>query len=272
MKTIIGLVVGVSLLLVSGGCGGRAQVQQSFSSPAKLIRIQGIVQGKLDALDADLAAAAESLAGTGLSGAEARAVLEDLCGKHAYAIDVCTIDTSGRMVTVFPEEYTSAEGTDISGQAQVAKMIETKQPVMSGLFRAVEGMRAVDIQHPIMTSDDGFIGSVSMLIRPAGFLARSVAPSVRSGPWDCWAMDTTGVILYDADEEEIGRNLFTDPMYLGFPEVVELGRGIAAKPSGEGSYRFLSSGLNRPVKKRAFWLSAGLHGTEWRIVLVREIQ
>jgi hypothetical protein len=84
-------------------------------------------------------------------------------------------------------------------------------------------------------------------------------------------MATDGLIHYDPDPEEVGRNLFTDPLYAPYVQLLVLGERIASEKSGTGTYEFLGPGLVDPVVKRAWWATVGLHGAEWRMVVVRAV-
>ena len=61
--------------------------------------------------------------------------------------------------------------------------------------------------------------------------------------------------------------LFSDPVYAGYENLLELGKKIAATPSGEGSYIFLAPELKNKVIKNAVWRTVKLHNREWRVVL-----
>ena len=116
------------------------------------------------------------------------------------------------MVAVEPEAYQEYEGLNISDQDHVIRLQETQAPVLSLAFRAVEGFDAAALQWPIFAPDGELSGSVSMLIRPGSLLATLIAPQVQGFPIDVWVMQPDGLVLYDPDVEEIGRNLFTDPL------------------------------------------------------------
>jgi hypothetical protein len=75
------------------------------------------------------------------------------------------------------------------------------------------------------------------------------------------------MIVYDRDKEEIGKRLFSDPIYAASGNLLELGRKIAANPSGEGSYIYYAAGTKEKVIKKARWETVRLHGREWRVVL-----
>jgi hypothetical protein len=239
--------------------------------PPVLLELQGAIQAVLDRMDADLAAAAENLTTAGLTSSDTRAILNELCQRHAYVVDCATIDRNGTMLVAEPESYREFEGSDISQQEQIIRLRQTWQPVLSQTFHAVEGFDAVALQWPIFAPDGKLSGSVSMLIRPGSLLATLITPEVQGFPIDVWVMQPDGLILYDPDVEEIGRNLFTDPLYQPFPELLALGAEIAADESGSGSYTFLGRGMSAPVEKSASWVTVGLHGTDWRVVATQVV-
>ncbi|MCK4735989.1 MAG: hypothetical protein KAT65_26275, partial [Methanophagales archaeon] len=240
-------------------------------TPPVLLKLQQTIQGVLDRMDEDLFAAAEKLSQTGLDSPETRVILAELCRKHPYVIECGTVDQNGTIVVVEPEAYKRFEGSNISQQEHIVKLHQTQQPVLSQAFRAVEGFDAVDLEWPVFSSEGNLIGLVGMLIRPESFLSTIIAPEVQGFPIDVWVMQTDGRILYDPDVEEIGRNLFEDPLYQPFTQLLSLGKKIAVESSGSGHYEFFGRGLIKEVKKRASWVTVGLHGTEWRLVVIQVV-
>jgi hypothetical protein len=242
--------------------------------PLVLLRLQSLVQEELDHLDDNVSLAAEKLASTGLGGPEARNILNEVCLKNPIVITCSAVDLNGIMVTVEPDAYRWAEGSNISDQKHVIEIQETHQPVLSSTFTAVEGFDAVVLEWPIFSPDGEMIGSVNALFRP-DLLLNSTAELWRQEVGDenvtAWAMATDGLIHYDPDPEEVGRNLFTDPLYAPYVQLLVLGERIASEKSGTGTYEFLGPGLVDPVVKRAWWATVGLHGAEWRMVVVRAV-
>lgn len=239
--------------------------------PPILAELEQEITLRLGKMDAELAAAAEGLSKTGLHGSGARKILHDLCRSAPYAVDCAAVNSSGRMLTVEPEEYRGFEGADISGQEQVFRLHESRKPVLSKVIRTVEGFDAVDMEYPVFSPQGEFMGSVSLLIRPESLLSAVAAPLVQGLPVDVWAMQKDGRILYDPDEEEVGRMLFDDPIYRPFPQLLSLGMTVSKERSGSGSYEFLGKGLKKPVKKEAYWGTVGLYDTEWRLVVTHTL-
>lgn len=223
----------------------------------------------LKALDRDLAEAAHRLATLNLKGEAARSVIRRLQERHAdCVIDASTISPRGVMLLVEPARYRSFEGTDISGQQQIKTLLRTRQPVMSRVFRTVEGMEAVDLEYPVFGPDGKYRGSVSVIFQPWVLIGKRVRDLVKGMPAEIWAMQPDGSIIYDADRDEVGRNLFTDATYQPFPELVQLGRRIAVAAEGRGSYSYFKAGSRQVVRKNAWWVSLTLHGMAWRLVSI----
>ena len=254
-----GVDTGALVSIAPGGSGG--------GEPAELSAASGDIQAALDRLDGDLAAAAKKLAVTGLDTPAARDVLRRLAAAHPDVVDFSTVSATGVMLAVEPQAYSSAEGSDISGQEQIVRLHKTLRPVLSKTFLAVEGFAAVDLEWPVSGDDGSLAGSVSALLQTDAFIGDIVDQVTLQADVDkLWAMDTDGLILYDPDAEQAGTNLFLDPMYQPYTDLLALGREIARRPTGSGSYEFLAKGSTTPIVKDATWDSVGLHGTQWRIV------
>lgn len=226
------------------------------------------VTAELDKVDQDVAKLAVKLSEKDFKAAETRKILGDLCRSYPYAVDCAIVDRDGKMVVVEPREYGKFEGADISAQEQVVRLRESKKPVLSNVFRSVEGYDAVDLEHPVFSHKGELAGSVSMLIRPESLFSFILTPVLQGMPVESFAMQKDGRILYDADTEEIGRMLFEDPSYRPFPQLIAVGAMISREKAGAGSYDYRQEGSAKLVKKDAHWTTVGLHGTEWRLVVM----
>jgi|GEM_PF-617296 SagB-type dehydrogenase family enzyme len=244
-----------------------ARAQGVMETPPVLTKLRYEISLAFASIDRSLTDAVTKLSITGTEGEEARKVLGQLCMAHPYAVDCAIVSSEGRMTMVEPQEYRKFEGSDISKQEQVATLRKTKKPVLSDTFRSVEGLAAVDIEYPLFSRENKFIGSVSMLIKPEVFLGSIMGAPTKGLPGDTFVMQRDGYILYDTGKEQIGKNTFDSPLYKSFPQLLALGKRMTAERSGSGSYEFLEPGLKGPVKKLAHWVTVGLYGGEWRLVV-----
>lgn len=240
-----------------------------WPSEDKLDEVAGALETHLDTLDTDLANAATEIAQTGLDGDATRSTLAALAAEYPTVADVSTISPEGIIVAVEPEEYRGAEGADISDQTQVIAVLQDQQPVMSALFTAVEGFPALDFEYPLLLDSES-VGSVSMLIKPADYFAEIIAPLIEGTGYLCMVVQTDGVILYDVDLDQIGRDTFSDPLYADYPELLAFAESYLATREGTGTYSFLSSQTGQTVRKYARWTTVEFHGTQWRVLLIRE--
>ena len=222
------------------------------------------IDSTLAEIDIDLKAAAQTLSNTDLKADAARKILNGLRKYRPYVIDCSIIDADGVKITVEPAEYKQYEGVNRSDLPHVIALLKNKKPVMSNVYHSAEGIHAVSIGYPIFSDKGEFLGAVRMLIRHEDFLK----PLVKDEPCKIWVMQKNGLIVYDADPEEIGKNMFSDPMFSPFDDLISFSKTVVSSKSGAGSYSFYIDGLKdkRLAEKIAAWDTAGLYGTEWRVV------
>lgn len=240
----------------------------STELPPILSALEKETSAELDRMDQDVARLARNISERGLKTDQTRRMLGVLCRTYKYATDCSFVDRNGRMVIVEPEEYAGFEGSDISTQEQVMRLHESRKAVLSNAFRAVEGFYAVDLEYPVISPHGELEGSVSVLIRPESLFSHIITPALRGMPAEAFVMQKDGRILYDEDRGEVGRMLFEDPMYKQFPQLTAFGTLISKEKNGAGSYDFMQRGAKKVVKKDAHWTTVGLHGTEWRLVVM----
>jgi len=243
--------------------------QQSQTDPPAILGIlKKAIDGSLKKIDGYLIVASKKAALGGLKGKKTERALGGLCRSVPGSIDCATVDPGGRMVAVMPAEYKKYNGTDIGGQEQVTRLQKTGKPVISNVFRSVEGIDAVDIEYPVYLKNRELAGAVSLLVRPDVLLASIIVPALEGLPREAWMMQKDGRILYDKDAKQIGLMLFEDPLYRPYENLLAAGRKIASDRKGKGSYEFLSVGKQGPVRKDIIWDTLELYGTEWRLVVV----
>ncbi|MDD5019641.1 MAG: hypothetical protein PHH75_04810 [Candidatus Omnitrophica bacterium] len=236
---------------------------------AILGRLQQRLETVVGVLSEEAQTAADRISAADVAEEDTRSVLKDLCGALDYSVDCAYIDARGVMVYIEPEDYRAHEGKDISGQEHFARLRETGLPVFSGVFRAVEGFDALDYEHPVSASDGKWQGSVSVLMKPADFIALALGPEMDGLPYEVMVMQTDGLVLY-GDEKEIGRRVFTDPMYKDFPSLLELCGRVVKEETGEGTYIFTGKKTDRPREKKAYWTTANAGDHAWRLLLIVE--
>lgn len=221
----------------------------------------------LTRIDASLSRGLDTKRGTLNTEGEIRGLLTDILRREPAVITASYIDLAGILRYIEPREYKNVEGSNISAQEHVIGMMKKPEPVFSQGFQAVEGFTAVVIAHPVPGSKKGYRGSINLVLRP-DFLVEPLLKNLSIPPeYELWIMQTDGQIIYDEDSDEIGRMLFSDPLYAHYESLRQLGKKIAANPSGQGEYIFEAPGKKGKAIKTASWDTVKLHRREWRVVL-----
>lgn len=248
-----------------------------------LLRFQADVQGSMTDLDSDVANAAQNLSTIGLEGDAAREVLRKLLETNSNLVEASTFSKEGKIIVAECRECEGSEGADISSQEVVANFLKTKTPTFSKQMLLAEGYNAIVLEYPVFSPQGEFLGGTSAIIEPDKLLDRLASPllhfnaSTQSSTTDYtfWVMDLDGLLLYDEDSSQIGRNLLEDPLYESFPSLLELvEQRIIIEQSGHGYYSFFqeTGGNKAEVTKECYWTTAVLHGTEWRLVINKVVQ
>lgn len=250
----------LSLILCQTGIA-----QNVEDAPAMLKNVKERVERAFYSIDFHLEKAAKKLSKSKASPFEIRAMLNEVKKSAPYMVDCAYIDQDGNIMAVEPASP-GIEGTNISYQDHFILVRQTKMPVVSKCFLAVEGFYAEVIQYPII-SGGSFIGSISALIRPETLLNLVVENELKGTDLNVWLMQDDGRIIYDKDNEEIGKNLFEDKYYQPFEDLLRVGRMITSEADGVSEYVFYAKGSKNKVNKKAYWSTIDMYGTKWKIVL-----
>lgn len=110
-----------------------------------------------------------------------------------------------------------------------------------------------------------------MVFVPEELITQVVEYEVQGTPHSFQVIEADALSLCDPDPDEIGRETFNETRYAEFPSIGGVARHTAANRSGYDTYSFYSTGFGRIVEKETFWSTAGLHGTEWRVMVIGEV-
>ena len=266
--------------------------------PFMLLQIQADVQGSLNNLDADVANADQNLSMAGLEGNAARQVLNKLLDTNSNLVEALTFGKDGKIISVVEckgckgIEDNNTSGRDIlslhsngnlsqSAIEVINQVLKTRAPAFSKVFKTMKGINGTGLAYPVISPQGVLLGGIYTTIEPVKLLNAMVAPqlhfniSTRSNITDYsfWMLLSDGLVAYDRDESQIGKNLFEDPLYKPFPSLLDLGKRIITERSGHGNYSFqVTEGNKKVVTKDTYWTTASLHGREWRLVITKITQ
>ena len=253
------LVIAIPFL---SGCG---KSEEPEPSPPGLDEIVNGLDATFTRLNNDMVAQAGLVIQNHSDTAAIRTALIDMCRRSTFAHEFAFVTPEGLLQIAEPHIYHNLQGTDVSASAHIVRSFESLQPVLSKAYNTEGGMGVAAIVHPVV-QDSLAIGGVFALFRPRTILARIIEPYIKSKWFEIMVFETGGTVLYDQDAAEIGQNIFTDSLYLQFPEFQSAAREIVSVQRGDVSYRFFSAGTGIPVYRHAWWRSFSLYGTEWKIL------
>jgi hypothetical protein len=240
--------------------------------PTLLIHDVSSINSELQKLDSLLSNACRQLSLTGLTGAEAEKVLYDLYTQNSNIIvNAATADKKDILIAIQPSNYSNIIGQDIKNQEQNIEMHQTMRPAISNLIDLVEGFPGVVMVAPVFDTNGQFIGSLSIVFLPYELIHPIVEGSVQ-GIYTIYALQKNGTLIYDAGPEQ-GKNIFTDQEYRGYTELQTFIHQVVDTQSGYGKYSYYDDlAPSRPlVNKEAYWMTIGIHNTDWRLVIARTL-
>ncbi len=233
-----------------------------------LLDLRSEIAAELDSIDNDLAQAAQQLTTIGLHD-PASPVLLNIYNRHNSIVDVATVDPEGYLINIQPGRYKSSEGQRINEQPHFIEVVRTGKPVLSGIFKTVEGFYAASIIYPIHNLKGQTIGYASVVFKPDALMANIIKPYTSSV--EAFALQADGRVIYDKDVYQIGRLTFSDPSYQNYPDLLRLAEQITKEASGSGTYNYPVGYNNKPVKKATEWATISLHGVDWRFAVSQTI-
>ena len=166
--------------------------------PGEIGKVTTSLTKSFDSLNLEMAASAATISQNATDTAAIRSNMLGLFNGSSFILEFAFITPQGIMQIVEPALYHYIQGSDISQQGHVIKAFQTKQPVLSESFLAVEGYyAAVDI-HPIVNNTQ-VLGGITSLFLPQSILGRIITPLVKNQPFEIWVMEKGGKVLFDQD-------------------------------------------------------------------------
>lgn len=268
---IIALILGPGCLEKDGGLMEESTPAARNSAVDLLDQVTLGIQDALSGIDTATSDASVSLGSVGISGPMAENILVQLETAHPAVFSAITIDPSGTVVSAKPWDVQGLVGQNLVYQEAVEKALITRKPLMSDLFPLAQGCSGVVIEYPVFSDNGTFSGVVSTAFVPSDLVAPLVENATEGTSCSFMVVSPDGRILYDPDPEEVGRDTLNETLYADFPEIFEVMSQLSVDPSGHATYSIYDTGFGKVVKKECYWSTAGLHGTEWRVMIISNI-
>jgi len=182
---------------------------------------------------------------------------------------ITRMDERGVILASHP--FSGAEGSDISGQRHVREILRDHRPVVSDVFRAVQGFDAVALHVPVFKGTT-FKGSIAVVINFEN-LAKRYLDVIRIGETgDAWVISRDAKLLYTLIPGLIGRSALES--FVAFPSLTAMiGEMLQGR---EGAATFTSDRIRdrtvAPIRKYAVFVPIKLGSTFWSVVVASSEQ
>ncbi len=267
---LVALVASVCVNIYFSAFAGSQEVSEEtkLEMVSSMQQAQVKVDNELNKIGAALITASQQLSITGISGAQAHTVVAALAANSTYVVDAATQDLNNIMVTVEPPAFQNAVGKDIGKQSWLNPNPNgVITPMMTTILPLVENNTGVAIAAPVFNANKVMIGTVSVTLKPQTLLADCITSVTEDKTYGFTVMQTNGLIIYDSDPTQTGKNTFTDPTYAGYTSLLSLAHQIAASTSGHGTYTFTVVSSGQPGPKECYWTTVDAFGQNWRLAV-----
>ena len=147
--------------------------------------------------------------------------------RHNEIKAISRVDATGRIIYTIPLNP-EVLGKDISSQEHIQTILQTHEPVVSDVFKSVQGYRAIAYHVPVFENQI-FQGSIAVLI-PFETLAKEYLENIRIGKSGyAWVLSEKGVELYCPVPGHTGNTIFETSEQISFRYFH--GKGGAERPT-----------------------------------------
>lgn len=178
---------------------------------------------------------------------------------------ITRVSEHGRIMYTYPynEKFI---GRDISGQKHIAEALKSRSAVVSDVFVAVQGFRAIAAHVPIYDGTT-FRGTLATVFS-ADDIARDYLEDIHIGrDGYAWMISREGVELYCPIPGHIGRTIYETSST--FPDVMAMADQMMSGHEGVTTYKYdmLRGERGEQVTKHAVYMPVHLGTTYWSIVV-----
>ncbi|MDD3119269.1 MAG: hypothetical protein PHQ27_08835 [Victivallales bacterium] len=260
-------------LTIGGGCGSdkpdRVILCTYADAVAALNDVKFDLVRKFCEYDTELNYASYRLTGKNLAGPEAKRLAASLQQLDGFVRAAGILDRNGKRCCHYPADYfaVTAEAKEIPDAAAVMSRLCRDAKVLSAVHLNRNRELVADYLCPIKNGDGAVTGAVYLRLAVTELCRYYVGRAVVDMPVNIWVMQTDGLIVYDADPDEINRNIIAGDYFRAYPGLIRLAGRVAAAETGTGQYSYLSKGNKVELVKSAQWDSFTAGGRQWRIVM-----
>jgi PAS domain S-box-containing protein len=182
---------------------------------------------------------------------------------------ITRLDESGKILYNFPSS--SSVGNDISDQKHVRELLRDHKPVISDVFKAVEGFDSVALHVPVF-SGGVFKGSIGILINFENLTKRYLDVIKIGATGYAWVVSRDGTVLYSPVAGVTGKSVFGN--IKDYPSLVVMVNDMLKGHEGAAAYTFDRTGDRDAgqTRKYAVYMPVQIGNTFWSIAVASSEQ
>jgi signal transduction histidine kinase len=181
---------------------------------------------------------------------------------QARIMEITRVDQNGVIRDDFPDS--NAVGLDISHQKHIVALMRDHRPVISEVFRTIEGIDSIALHVPVMQGTE-FKGSVEVLV-DFNRLAKRFLDVIKVGQTgSAWVISQTGIVLYTAAPGLVGKSILE--ANIDNPPSGALVNAMLQGREGAAEYTTQSIDARHasPIREYAVYVPVRLGNTFWSI-------
>ncbi|PKN10070.1 MAG: hypothetical protein CVU72_02415, partial [Deltaproteobacteria bacterium HGW-Deltaproteobacteria-7] len=181
-------------------------------------------------------------------------------------LGITRLNAQGRIIYSYPDDINSSVGTDLSKQDHIREILQTKQPVVSDVFTAVQGFKAIAIHVPVYRGST-FDGTLAFLIS-FDTLAKKYLKDINvENAGYAWMISARGMEIYCPVPGHTGNSVMDNCK--DFPDIIAMAGKMMKGEKGFTTYTFEKPGTGNVTKtqKHAVYMPVKTGNTFWSIVV-----
>ncbi|UUX93790.1 hypothetical protein [Methanoplanus endosymbiosus] len=263
-------------VIVTCGCVNPAgecpdDIADRNAALSELMAFQGDVSTDLKALGSITEDCGRKVAEDGGDERSVTEFFDKIVAENPAVYTVVYIDSSGTVKINNSGAGGNISGMNLLSQSSVREQTEIKVPMLTDSFILHDKTHASALYYPVFDSEGRYRGFVSLSFLPSELVRESAENlNLRTG-FSAMAAQPGGLILYDPDPEEVGKETFGNPEYEDFPEILIFARLYSEEWSGSYEYSFYDTGFDKKIRKEAFWTTVDMWDNNWRVFVIRDL-
>ncbi len=175
---------------------------------------------------------------------------------------VTRIDTTGKIIFTYPLNK-KLIGSNISYQTHIKKFLSTKKPVLSNVFRAVQGFDAIAFYVPVYKKNK-FLGGLAILVRFDVLTKMSLKEISINQTGFAWLMNQESTILYHPDSNYLFKK--GSDIYKDSPSALNMISKATHGISGTASIQHMDNGGEKRTIEVLFY-PVNILDSFWTIII-----